>query len=65
MEPVSPRAALKDIAAEYALARNKERAWATALHEAIRLAAAEGIPETQISAIAGVSRMTVRKAIGK
>lgn len=65
MEPVSPRAALADVAREYEQARIKERAWATALHQAIRACAAEGMPETKIAALAGVSRMTVRKALGK
>lgn len=57
--------ALTDIAAHWRYTRSIEReAWA-ALAGAMIGAAATGMPETQIAETATVTRMTVRKALGK
>lgn len=58
-------AGLDEIARTYLVARRVERdAWAR-LVGAMVAAAATGMPETRIAETAGVTRMTVRKALGK
>jgi hypothetical protein len=46
-------------------AKSRERDAAAALYAAIGDAHADGMPETQIAAVADVDRMTVRRALGK
>lgn len=46
-------------------AREKERLAAAYLHEQIRLAVLEGMSESEAARVAGVDRMTVRRALGK
>jgi len=46
-------------------ARQKERALAAELYEAIREAVEGGMSEAQAARVAGVDRMTVRRALGK
>lgn len=46
-------------------ARDRERLAATYLHEQIRLAVLEGMSESEAARVAGVDRMTVRRALGK
>lgn len=45
-------------------AREAERAAAAAVYEAIRDASAAGVTQVDIAALAGVDRMTVRRALG-
>lgn len=56
---------LRDAGKKWARARKAEREWAASTYDAIRSAADLGIPETRIAELAGVDRMTVRKALGK
>lgn len=49
----------------FAAARDRERLAAAALHEAIRAAVAQGMSESEAARVAGVDRMTVRRALGK
>lgn len=49
----------------FATARDRERQAAAQLHEAIRLAVLEGMSESEAARVAGVDRMTVRRALGK
>lgn len=46
-------------------AKRKEREQAAALYEAIRGAVAGGLSEVEAARLAGVDRMTVRRALGK
>lgn len=46
-------------------ARDNERRAAAQLYEAIRLAVLEGMSESHAARVAGVDRMTVRRALGK
>ncbi len=46
-------------------ARVKERALAAELYEAIREAVEGGMTEVEAAKVAGVDRMTVRRALGK
>lgn len=46
-------------------ARQRERDAAAVVYELIRKAHAGGMPETAIAELAGVDRMTVRRALGK
>jgi len=46
-------------------ARKKERELAAELYEAIREAVAGGMSEAEAARVAGVDRMTVRRALGK
>lgn len=46
-------------------AKKRERDRAVALYEAIRVAVADGVSESEAARIAGVDRMTVRRAVGK
>lgn len=46
-------------------AKEIERARMADVYDAIRFAYSEGIPETTIAKLAGVDRMTVRRALGK
>jgi predicted DNA-binding protein (UPF0251 family) len=46
-------------------ARDRERLAAAHLHEQIRLAVLEGMSESEAARVAGVDRMTVRRALGK
>jgi predicted DNA-binding protein (UPF0251 family) len=56
---------LAAVAKKWHAARNRERALAAELYEAIRLAVNEGMSEVQAAKVAGVDRMTVRRALGK
>ena len=56
---------LMTAARQYYRARIAADTARVALREAIRAAAAEGMPETQIASWAGLTRMTVRKDLGK
>jgi predicted DNA-binding protein (UPF0251 family) len=56
---------LAAVAKKWHAARVKERALAAELYEAIRLAVNEGMSEVQAAKVAGVDRMTVRRALGK
>ena len=49
----------------WAAARVKERALAAELYEAIREAVEGGMSEAEAARVAGVDRMTVRRALGK
>ena len=49
----------------FAAARDRERLAAATLHEAIRKAVADGMSESEAARVAGVDRMTVRRALGK
>ncbi len=46
-------------------ARDKERALAADLYDAIREAVEGGMSEHEAARVAGVDRMTVRRALGK
>ena len=49
----------------YDLAKAEERARMAALYRLIIKAHDEGVPEATIARLAGVDRMTVRRALGK
>lgn len=57
--------ALRLAAKAWASARTVEREASASVHEAIRAAAALGVSETRLAKVAGVDRMTVRRALGK
>lgn len=46
-------------------AKRSERAAAEQLHKAIRRAVSDGMSEAEVARVAGVNRMTVRRALGK
>lgn len=46
-------------------ARDRERLASAHLYEQIRLAVLEGMSESEAARVAGVDRMTVRRALGK
>lgn len=56
---------LHQTAKKWHLARERERKLAADLYEAIRLAVLEGMSESEAARVAGVDRMTVRRALGK
>lgn len=56
---------LARIGQQWNAARGKQRALATELHQALRDFVAEGHSEYEAARIAGVDRMTVRRALGK
>ena len=56
---------LARVGARWQAARTKERALAVELHAAIRSAVAAGMSESEAARVAGVDRMTVRRALGK
>jgi predicted DNA-binding protein (UPF0251 family) len=56
---------LSAVAKKWHAARDKERALAAELYEAIRLAVNEGMSESEAARVAKVDRMTVRRALGK
>lgn len=49
----------------FAVARDKQQQASARLYEAIRLAVMEGMSESEAARVAGVDRMTVRRALGK
>lgn len=53
------------IAKKWHAARDRERVLAADLYAAIRLAVNEGMSESEAARVAGVDRMTVRRALGK
>jgi hypothetical protein len=57
--------ALAQAAKEWQAARLAERKKAAKLYAAIRLAVADGMTEVDAAKLAGVNRMTVRRALGK
>ena len=56
---------LAKVAERWHKARQRERELATQMYDLIRAAHQSGLPETHIAKIAGVDRMTVRRALGK
>ena len=56
---------LHKIGKAFHVARERERQAAAKLYEAIRLAVLEGMSESEAARVAGVDRMTVRRALGK
>ena len=56
---------LAKVAERWRKTRERERELAAQMYELIRIAHGMGTPETQIAKIAGVDRMTVRRALGK
>lgn len=59
------RQELEQIGKRWAKARKAERTVAAQMYAVIKSAADVGIPEAEIARLAGVDRMTVRKALGK
>ena len=49
----------------FSAARDKQQQAAARLYEALRLAVMEGMSESEAARVAGVDRMTVRRALGK
>lgn len=56
---------LTAIAKRWHKARDAERALAVQLYDAIRQAVSDGMSESEAARVAGVDRMTVRRALGK
>ena len=56
---------LGKIAGKWHKARERERALAVELYAAIVAAVESGMSEVQAAKVAGVDRMTVRRALGK
>lgn len=56
---------LGKVANRWHKARERERALAVELYAAIVAAVASGMSEVQAAKVAGVDRMTVRRALGK
>jgi DNA invertase Pin-like site-specific DNA recombinase len=56
---------LRRIGAKWTRARDVERAAAEATYAAIVAAIADGMSESEAARVAGVDRMTVRRALGK
>jgi DNA invertase Pin-like site-specific DNA recombinase len=56
---------LEAVGRRWNAARDKERALAAELYVAIREAVEGGMSEHQAARVAGVDRMTVRRALGK
>jgi len=61
----SPKSELAELADDWREARDEERARWLNLKRAIAQAARNGVPEVQLVRETGVSRVTVRKAMGK
>ena len=59
------RSDLARVGAKWQAAKTKERALAAELYAAIRSAVAAGMSEAEAARVAGVDRMTVRRALGK
>jgi DNA invertase Pin-like site-specific DNA recombinase len=59
------RTDLARVGAKWQAAKTKERALAAELYEAIREAVEGGMTEAEAARVAGVDRMTVRRALGK
>jgi hypothetical protein len=53
------------VAAKWRKARDLQKELAPQLYELINIAHGNGMPETKIAELAGVDRMTVRRALGK
>ena len=64
-EGVRKRAALSAAGKKWNEARQAERQLASELYEAIKQAVASGMSEVEAAKVAGVDRMTVRRALGK
>jgi DNA invertase Pin-like site-specific DNA recombinase len=56
---------LEAVGKRWQRARDKERALAADLYDAIREAVEGGMSEHEAARVAGVDRMTVRRALGK
>ena len=56
---------LAKAAAKWHAAKQRERESAAALHAAIAQAVVSGMSEVEAAKIAGVNRLTVRRALGK
>jgi transposase len=56
---------LAKIGKQFRAATDRRKAIAVQLHAAIRAAVADGMSEMQAAKVAGVDRMTVRRALGK
>ena len=56
---------LARIGKQFKAATERRKAISAELHAAIRAAVAEGMSEVEAAKVAGVDRMTVRRALGK
>jgi predicted DNA-binding protein (UPF0251 family) len=56
---------LAKVGKQWQAARDRERQLAARVYEQIRLAVLEGMSESEAARVAGVDRMTVRRALGK
>ena len=65
MNTTDPTTELVSVAKRWHKTRKQERELAAQLYELIKGAHKMGIPETRIAELAGVDRMTVRRALGK
>ena len=59
------RAALADAGRKWATTKDAERATMSTLYAAVVAAHAAGVSEVEAARLAGVDRMTVRRALGK
>ena len=59
------RTDLARVVAKWQAGKTKERVFAAELYAAIRSAVAAGMSESEAARVAGVDRMTVRRALGK
>lgn len=56
---------LTKVSKQWHAARDRERQLAATLYAEIRLAVLEGMTESETARVAGIDRMTVRRALGK
>lgn len=56
---------LAKVGKQWHAARDRERQLAARVYEQIRLSVLEGMSESEAARVAGVDRMTVRRALGK
>jgi DNA invertase Pin-like site-specific DNA recombinase len=56
---------LAKIGKQFRAATDRRKALSAKLYEAIRQAVANGMTESEAARVAGVDRMTVRRALGK
>jgi DNA invertase Pin-like site-specific DNA recombinase len=56
---------LAKIGKQFRAATERRKAISVELHAAIRAAVADGMSESEAARVAGVDRMTVRRALGK
>jgi hypothetical protein len=65
MNADNKRAALQDAGRVWSAAKDYERAAMATLYAAVVAAHAAGVTEVEAARLAGVDRMTVRRALGK